>query len=127
MARAPVLPEVAHRGRRKLLRSRVLRRPRTPIQRVVPPRRAGPVGLGASHWEVVDGAISPCSDIAGYLIPKENYKDLVLTCDFRTGEDTNTGVFVRGLGRSLVSTDGLQQPEPEEFLADTDDAPTRIL
>jgi hypothetical protein len=29
------------------------------------------------------------------LQSKENYKDLVLTIDFRTGEDTNSGVFVR--------------------------------
>jgi hypothetical protein len=35
------------------------------------------------------------------LISKENYKDLVLTVDFRTGEDTNSGVFVRSLGSSL--------------------------
>jgi Domain of Unknown Function (DUF1080) len=60
-----------------------------------------PVAAGASHWEVVDGALSPCGDTAGYLISKGNYKDLVLTVDFRTGEDTNSGVFVRGLGSSL--------------------------
>jgi hypothetical protein len=60
-----------------------------------------PVAAGASHWEVVDGVLSPCGDTAGYLISKENYKDLVLTVDFRTGEDTNSGVFVRSLGSSL--------------------------
>jgi hypothetical protein len=65
------------------------------------PQGQAPVGVGASHWEVVDGALSPCADIAGYLISKENYKDLVLTIDFRTGEDTNSGVFVRSLGSSL--------------------------
>ena len=59
------------------------------------------VAAGVSHWEVVDGALSPCGDTAGYLISKQNYKDLVLAVDFRTGEDTNSGVFVRisgGLG-----------------------------
>ena len=60
-----------------------------------------PVPAGASHWEVVDGALSPCGDTAGYLISKENYKDLVLAVDFRTAEDTNSGVFVRSLGSSL--------------------------
>jgi hypothetical protein len=65
------------------------------------PDGAGPLAAGASHWEVVDGVLSPCGDTAGYLISKENYKDLVLTVDFRTGEDTNSGVFVRSLGSSL--------------------------
>jgi hypothetical protein len=65
------------------------------------PMGQAPVVAGASHWEVVDGALSPCGDIAGYLISNANYKDLVLTVDFRTGEDTNSGVFVRGLGSSL--------------------------
>ena len=35
------------------------------------------------------------------MISKDHYKDLVLTVDFRTGEDTNSGVFVRSLGSSL--------------------------
>jgi hypothetical protein len=35
------------------------------------------------------------------LISKQNYKELVLAVDFRTGEDTNSGVFVRSLGSSL--------------------------
>ena len=65
------------------------------------PMGQAPVAAGASHWEVVDGVLSPCGDTAGYLISKENYKDLVLTVDFRTGEDTNSGVFVRSLGSSL--------------------------
>jgi hypothetical protein len=60
-----------------------------------------PVAAGASHWEVVDGVLSPCGDAAGYLISKEKYKDLVLTVDFRTGDDANSGVFVRSLGSSL--------------------------
>lgn len=65
-----------------------------------PMGQASVVG-GASHWEVVDGALSPCGDPAGYLISKQNYKDLVLAVDFRTGDDTNSGVFVRSLGSSL--------------------------
>jgi len=65
------------------------------------PMGLAPVPAGASHWEVIDRALSPCGDTAGYLISKDNYKNLVLTVDFRTGEDTNSGVFVRSLGSSL--------------------------
>jgi hypothetical protein len=58
-----------------------------------------PVGLaavpeGASHWEVVQGQLVPCGEPAGYLTSKEDYKDFVLQVDFRTGEDTNSGVFI---------------------------------
>src|SRR5579871_3466957 len=53
------------------------------------------VPAGASHWEVIDGTISPCGDPAGYLTSKESYKDFVLDVDFRTGVDTNSGVFIR--------------------------------
>jgi hypothetical protein len=52
---------------------------------------------GASHWDVIDGALSPCGEPAGYLTSKESYKDFVLAVDFKTGEDTNSGVFVRTL------------------------------
>ncbi|MGD1071177.1 MAG: DUF1080 domain-containing protein [Bryobacteraceae bacterium] len=55
-----------------------------------------PVPPGASHWEVIDGALSPCGDPAGYLTLKANYKDFVLDADFKTGVDTNSGVFARG-------------------------------
>jgi hypothetical protein len=54
-----------------------------------------PVAAGASHWDVVGGTLSPCGDPAGYLTSVENYKDFVLTVDFRTSEDTNSGVFIR--------------------------------
>ena len=50
---------------------------------------------GASHWEVVDRMIEPCGDPAGYLTTTANYKDFVLDVDFRTGADTNSGVFLR--------------------------------
>jgi hypothetical protein len=65
------------------------------------PMGKAPIAAGASHWEVSDGILSPCGDVAGYLISKEKYRDLVLTVDFRTREDTNSGVFVRSLGSSL--------------------------
>ncbi len=53
------------------------------------------VAAGASHWEVAGGTLSPCGDPAGYLTSVESYKDFVLAVDFRTGEDTNSGVFIR--------------------------------
>src|ERR1051326_3092256 len=65
------------------------------------PTGQAPVAAGASHWDIIDGALSPCGDVAGYLISRQNFKDLVLSVDFRTGEDTNSGVFVRSLGSSL--------------------------
>ena len=62
-----------------------------------------PLGLaalspGASHWEIIHGLLVPCGDPAGYLSSKTEYKDFVLRVDFRTGEDTNSGVFIRSPG-----------------------------
>ena len=59
------------------------------------PQGKAVVPAAASHWDVVDGSLSPCGDPAGYLTSKESYKDFVLAVDFRTAEDTNSGVFVR--------------------------------
>ena len=50
---------------------------------------------GVSRWEVVDGTLSPCGGPAGYLTSMESYTNFVLTVDFRTSEDTNSGVFIR--------------------------------
>jgi hypothetical protein len=60
------------------------------------PMGNAPVPPGASHWEVIDGTLSPCGDPAGYLTLKANYKDFILDADFKTGVDTNSGVFARG-------------------------------
>ena len=59
------------------------------------PQGQAPVAPGASHWEVVGGSLAPCGDPAGYLTSKESYTNFVLAVDFRAGEDTNSGVFVR--------------------------------
>jgi hypothetical protein len=59
------------------------------------PQGKAPAAPGASHWVVIAGALSPCGEPAGYLASKETYKDFTLAIDFRTGEDTNSGVFVR--------------------------------
>jgi hypothetical protein len=56
---------------------------------------AADVPAGASHWEVMHGLLVPCGEPAGYLSSTTDYKDFVLQVDFRTGEDTNSGVFVR--------------------------------
>ena len=50
---------------------------------------------GGSHWEVVAGLLTPCGDPAGYLTSDQNYKNFVLSIEFKCGEDTNSGVFVR--------------------------------
>ena len=70
-----------------------------PAQGSNPRACSTPVGMaavpaGASHWEVVNGLLVPCGEPAGYLTSKENYKNFVLDVDFRTGEDTNSGVFI---------------------------------
>lgn len=62
-----------------------------------------PVGLasvpaGASHWEVVGGLLVPCGEPTGYLTSLGSYKNFVLDVDFKTGEDTNSGVFIRSPG-----------------------------
>ena len=54
--------------------------------------------IGGSRWEVVNGSISPCGDPAGYLTSTASFRDFVLTTDFRTAENTNSGVFVRSPG-----------------------------
>jgi hypothetical protein len=46
----------------------------------------------------VHGLLVPCGEPAGYLTSKTEYKDSILKVDFRTAEDTNSGVFVRSPG-----------------------------
>jgi 3-keto-disaccharide hydrolase len=57
------------------------------------PAPAGPAG--GSHWQVADGSLTPCGEPTGYLTSDRSYKNFVLSIDFRCGEDTNSGVFVR--------------------------------
>lgn len=54
-----------------------------------------PVPAGGSHWEVVDGAITACGAPTGYLTSDTSYRNFTLSIEFRTGADTNSGVFVR--------------------------------
>src|SRR5262245_41439716 len=57
--------------------------------------RGATVPAGASHWEVVDGALTACGEPAGYLTSDRSYRNFVLSIEFTCGEDTNSGVFVR--------------------------------
>ena len=50
---------------------------------------------GTSHWQVVAGTIAPCGEPAGNLLSDQQHKNFVLTLEFKTGADTNSGVFIR--------------------------------
>ena len=50
---------------------------------------------GGSHWEVVGGLLTPCGEPTGYLTSDRSYRNAVLSIEFNTGPDTNSGVFVR--------------------------------
>jgi hypothetical protein len=50
---------------------------------------------GSSHWQVVDGSVTPCGEPTGYLTSDRSDKNFVLSIEFRCGADTNSGVFVR--------------------------------
>src|SRR5688500_19148294 len=50
---------------------------------------------GSSHWEVVDGLLTACGEPAGYLNSDRSYTNFVLSLEFRTSQNANSGVFVR--------------------------------
>jgi 3-keto-disaccharide hydrolase len=56
-------------------------------------RASAPVG--GSHWEVVDGMLTPCGEPTGYLTSDRSYKNFVLSLEFTCSDETNSGVFVR--------------------------------
>jgi hypothetical protein len=56
---------------------------------------AAAVPAGSSRWEVVDGALTGCGEPAGYLNSDQSFKNFVLSLEFRTAEEANSGVFVR--------------------------------
>ena len=57
--------------------------------------RGEPAPAGGSHWQVVDGSLIACGEPAGYLTSDRSYKNFVLSIEFKCGDDTNSGVFVR--------------------------------
>jgi hypothetical protein len=65
----------------------------TPKPCVTAPKGSAPAG--SSHWEVVDGLLTPCGAPAGYLTSDRSYRNFVLSIEFKCGEETNSGVFVR--------------------------------
>jgi hypothetical protein len=56
---------------------------------------AAAVASGSSHWEVIDGALTGCGQPAGYLNSDQSFRNFVLSLEFRTAEEANSGVFVR--------------------------------
>jgi hypothetical protein len=50
---------------------------------------------GSSHWEVVDGALTACGAPTGYLNSDQSFKNFVLSLEFKTSQDANSGVYVR--------------------------------
>ena len=58
-------------------------------------RRSEPMPAGFSHWEIVDGSLTPCGEPTGYLTSDRSYKNFVLSIEFKCDDDTNSGVFVR--------------------------------
>ena len=58
-------------------------------------KQSASVPTGSSHWEVVDGLLTPCGEPAGYLNSDQSYRNFVLSLEFRTSELANSGVFVR--------------------------------
>jgi hypothetical protein len=49
----------------------------------------------ATHWGVADGLLMPCGEPPGYLISDQSYKNFILSIEFKTEENANSGVYVR--------------------------------
>lgn len=60
-----------------------------------PARQPDATPPGASHWQVIDGALTACGEPPGYLTSDQSYRNFVLSLEFQCPEDTNSGVFVR--------------------------------
>jgi hypothetical protein len=60
-----------------------------------PCTKAASVAAGSSHWEVVDGTLTGCGEPAGYLNSDQTFKNFVLSLEFKTSEEANSGVYVR--------------------------------
>lgn len=58
-------------------------------------KQSSAVPAGSAHWEVVDGLLTACGEPAGYLNSDQSYRNFVLSLEFRTSENANSGVFVR--------------------------------
>jgi hypothetical protein len=79
------------------------------------PLDLAPMPPAASRWQVADGLLFPCGDPAGYLTSKEDFKDFVLDVDFRTGDDTNSGVFIRSPGGAAGYEVQIWKAQPQGY------------
>jgi hypothetical protein len=50
---------------------------------------------GAPRWEVVDGSLEPCGGPIGFLVSDQSYRNFVLSMEFKSSEDANSGVYFR--------------------------------
>jgi 3-keto-disaccharide hydrolase len=57
--------------------------------------QSGATAAGASHWEIVDGTLTPCGEPTGYLTSDRSFRNFALSIEFKCAADTNSGVFVR--------------------------------
>src|SRR4029078_4194387 len=60
-----------------------------------PPASASSSSPGAWRVPVVGGSLGPCGEPAGYLTSDRQFKNFVLSIEFKCGEEVNSGVFVR--------------------------------
>ena len=58
-------------------------------------RQSASTPAGSAHWEVVNGSLTACGEPAGYLSSDQSYKNFVLSLEFMTSRDANSGFFVR--------------------------------
>ena len=62
--------------------------------------------LGETNWRIEDGAIVADKKAAPapvYIVSKNSYKDFVLTVEFWSSDDANSGIFVRCADPKKVS------------------------
>jgi Domain of Unknown Function (DUF1080) len=58
-------------------------------------KQSASVPAGSSHWEAVNGLLTACGEPVGYLNSDQSYKNFVLSLEFNTSQDANSGVYVR--------------------------------
>ena len=95
---APPQPRAGGGGARGGRRRRLRRSPeRCRLSEVlrsrVPSRPA--VAAGSSKWEVVDGALTPCAEPAGYLNSDQSFKNFTSCHSSLCSDEANSGVYAR--------------------------------
>ena len=62
---------------------------------------------GGGNWRAADGAIQADKTTtkgASVLVSKKSFKDFELYAEFWAGDDTNSGVYIRAMNPTVVST-----------------------